>query len=245
MKKKRLISILLSALLIVSVACPPFAGMSVYAAEEVAGSAATSEEAEIAEEEAEEAEIIEKDAAEPEEPAVDEIAGIDDSIEDIGDEKAVQNAEESLQDNEVETSEELVQEVIEEASENDSDDELEGYVDAEAETESAQNSAMTDNNAVNNYVAQAILTDDKKFTFYYGPLVSLGDTFNGQVIRYVFSGKEVTDTGDDYPLWYSTFSNGTNSFKPIREFVTAVVLTAALKRSSQPARMDGLRDAVR
>ena len=54
-------------------------------------------------------------------------------------------------------------------------------------------------------IAQAIWTQDNDtLTFCYGPLVSEGDEFEGEIVTEVWSGKDVTDTGRDDPEWIDT-----------------------------------------
>ena len=119
-----------------------------------------------------------------------------------------------------------------------SDHESEEYVQEEIEADDAQDPSMVsagvaqDPSTESTGVAQAILTEDNRFTFYYGPLVAIGDTFQDQRVNYVFSGDEVTDSGDDYPdrpLWYSSFSDGTHSYGPIGDYVTSVVFDSSFK----------------
>ena len=51
-------------------------------------------------------------------------------------------------------------------------------------------------------VAQAIWTEDNTtFYFYYGPQVSVGMSFKGNRVSRVWSGTDVTDTGNSTPKW--------------------------------------------
>ena len=220
MKRKRLTSLILSTLLAVSMACSPVAGMSVLAAKEASESSETTEE-----------EITEEDVGETEEIVVEETSEADGPDGETTEEKAAQNEPETLQNEEDNSADESTQEMIEEETPDIiSDDASED--DADEETENIRIPAMADDNdinAENDYVAQAILTDDHTFTFYYGPLVSVGDTLNGNSVKYVFYGEEVSDTGNNRPSWYGITIKDGSSYYSFKNYVSSVIFDSSFE----------------
>ena len=172
-------------------------------------------ESEQIEEEAEE--LIEEEAEELIEAEDTEESGEEESVEEDSGEEEPGEEQEAVAESESEAMDDSDHTAYSDAEEKDepdnsgdasdqynSDQEPEESVQEELEAEDAQDPSMV---SAGVHVAQAILTDDNRFTFYYGPLVAIGDTFQDQRVNYVFSGDEVTDSGDDYPdrpLWYSS-----------------------------------------
>ena len=63
-------------------------------------------------------------------------------------------------------------------------------------------------------IAQVIWTEDNTtLTFYYGPLLHSGDSFEGETVTNVWSGEAVTNNGSDTPAWVVT----------VKDLVTCVV----------------------
>ena len=57
-------------------------------------------------------------------------------------------------------------------------------------------------------VAQAVWTEENKtLTFFYGLELSAGDTFNGMTVTNIWSGTEVTNTGEREPDWNSSIKS--------------------------------------
>ena len=164
MRRKRLPSILLSAILSVSMAFSPIAGVPVFAAEEAAEAATTAEEAEIVEEEIAEPEETE----EPEElkELEEESSGDETSVESVEEEP---NEEESAQEYNGSSTDESYQEESEEeitgdVTDGNNEDEPEDYADEEIEAEDAQDPAMAN---ADNVIASGdcSATDDDHVTW--------------------------------------------------------------------------------
>ena len=184
MKNKRIMAIILSAVMAVSV-CMPMSGMSAFAAD-IAEELNAETEVEVEDNET----ALEEEAVSPE-----------------SDEAATEEIKEA--DVEEETIEEPVMEVTEERTAHEEDKELDEIIEPE-QVEVVQEAKL----AAEVRVAQAIWTEDNTtLTFYYGPLVSYGDTLNGASVTEVWSGTDVTDSCDGDPEWRNTVS----------EFLTNVV----------------------
>lgn len=94
------------------------------------------------------------------------------------------------------------------ASENNSDKEDEEQIDIEDSEQIEKSREAESDNPGDESIAQAIwTTDNSTLTFYYGSLVSVGDDFNGYKATKVWSGLDVTETGNRTPGWCSSRIN--------------------------------------
>ena len=219
MKIKRFIAVFLSMAMVLSV-CMPMNGMSAYAAE---NAEVLSEEVSGEEEEYVSTERDEEDAEQVETADTETQDESDTAEEIVGDETpAVPNATEETEDTQEVPESEFVEESTDEASEEETpveaatedtsvqEEEDEAAVMEESEESDEiiepeqleEESEAAEESSTRGSVAQAIYTDgNKTFTFYYGPLVSVGQSFKGSKVTNVWSGTDVTDTGNEDPAW--------------------------------------------
>ena len=227
MKNKRILAVFLSVIMAAAM-CMPLGGMSAYAAEntEIVDDQAVDEEESVPSESEQDPEIAEAPTESEsvdvqEDPITAEETNEEEPPEEQDITEQVEDAQEAVSDSEAAnestaetaTEEEYVEEVTEEpTAQEDETDEIIEPEQLEEESEAAADGSTRGN------VAQAIYTDgNKTFTFYYGPLVSVGQSFKGNTVTNVWSGKDVTDSGSDYPKWFIPGKKG-----PVQETVSAV-----------------------
>lgn len=212
MKNKRFTAIILSTVVALS-ACLQMSGTAAFAAEnsEVPGEETTVE--------AEEEHVSPENA---EEPAVDEEGAVSETVEEAAEPEETDTADEKDEEKtpeeqevtgqgedsiEAATKEPAIEDAEEHTAQEDNEepDEIIEPEQLEEESEAAAESSTRGN------IAQAIISTDASdyidtLTFYYGPLVSVGDSFKGDEVKFVYSGKDVTDSGNEDPVWVLEYS---------------------------------------
>ena len=194
-RTKSAIAMILVAVLCIATVCPAMgaesvdeAATSIDAAVEATTQKTDEQEAEGMTEEAESEQVQDEESAE----AVGEEAHVADSVGESTEESAEPASEE-------ETTESAIEEASDQAEEIETT-EIDGPELVEENQEDATESVFGGS------VAQAIWTaGNSTLTFYYGKQVS--GSFGGEKITNVWSGTDVTDSGNGWPKWYSNADN--------------------------------------